>query len=347
MPVSSARTGAAALLLTLALAAGAAQGADLRVPGDHSSLEDALAAAEAGDRVLLAPGSYRGTFEVPPGVSLIGTGSGDSRPRLAPPALPADQGTEEPLNEFEDDPLGEFEDRPLNELLDEARLRSGGGHGVPHVLLVRGMEGRTAEIRGIAVDGEDRAENGIIIETGDGVTLAENLITGSGTGISARGGAPRIDRNELIGNKQGGILLRGGKALVTRNRISRSQGPAVYVLGKFAGPVVGGEKGMGNVFRENGPVTLQNTSRQPIVATYNDWGWMTTAQMSSDGYPSNVDAIEDGRDEAGLGDVDYRYWVESGGSNGPARTGFVAAAAAVAAVGLIVLARRRTARAAG
>lgn len=66
------------ILISLAgiLAAGAsAQAADLNVPRDHSTIAAALSRAVAGDRVLVAPGTYREHgLVMPEGITLAGTG---------------------------------------------------------------------------------------------------------------------------------------------------------------------------------------------------------------------------------------------------------------------------------
>ena len=79
----------AATMVVLGLAAGGAHAAELTVApdgsGDHPTIAAALAAASAGDRVLLAPGTYSAStmgeefpLSPPPGVTLEGAGAGKS-----------------------------------------------------------------------------------------------------------------------------------------------------------------------------------------------------------------------------------------------------------------------------
>lgn len=65
------------LLATLiALGAAAAAGAaPLNVPGDFASVQEALDAAQEGDVVMLAPGTYEGTLTLRGGISLVGMGN--------------------------------------------------------------------------------------------------------------------------------------------------------------------------------------------------------------------------------------------------------------------------------
>ena len=50
----------------------------LRVPGNYSSIENALKRAKPGDTVKVAKGVYKGNFQIPAGVKLIGAGDGKS-----------------------------------------------------------------------------------------------------------------------------------------------------------------------------------------------------------------------------------------------------------------------------
>jgi len=68
-----------ALLLIAVLVAGASglQAATLAVPGTHSTIAAAFAAAQVGDRIELAPGLYQeNQLALPRGVTVVGTGDG-------------------------------------------------------------------------------------------------------------------------------------------------------------------------------------------------------------------------------------------------------------------------------
>lgn len=61
--------------LFVLLAAPLADAADLRVPSEFGSVDEALEAAQACDRILLAPGTYEGTWFIDKDVLLMGDGA--------------------------------------------------------------------------------------------------------------------------------------------------------------------------------------------------------------------------------------------------------------------------------
>jgi hypothetical protein len=65
-------------------AAALASGADIQVPGDCKTIQQALEKAKPGDAVRVAPGTYAEYVQVPSGVSLIGSGA--AKTRLQSPA---------------------------------------------------------------------------------------------------------------------------------------------------------------------------------------------------------------------------------------------------------------------
>lgn len=65
-----------ALALSFALVASATHAATLNVPGDHSTIAAALAAAQQGDRIEIAPGTYpEHDLALPEGIMVVGMGA--------------------------------------------------------------------------------------------------------------------------------------------------------------------------------------------------------------------------------------------------------------------------------
>jgi hypothetical protein len=79
----------AVLLLGVAAVLGllstAAQAKTLAVPGEYFTIQEALDAAQPGDRVEVAPGTYRQSLTLKAGVELVGTAGADSTRIIPPP----------------------------------------------------------------------------------------------------------------------------------------------------------------------------------------------------------------------------------------------------------------------
>ncbi len=163
--------------------------ADIFVPADHPTVQDAIDAASNGDRVFVSPGTWTGTGE-----SVVDFRGKEINVRAT----------------------GDAADTVLD------------GEGVRHVVLMTSGETASTSLegftvtRGIGVDG-----GGILIQNGSPVilncTVRDNVATNHGGGIAAIGGSAVIrscviHQNE--GDWGGGLFLRYGTPSVEDTTLS-------------------------------------------------------------------------------------------------------------------------------
>jgi hypothetical protein len=196
--------------------------------------------------------------------------------------------------------------------------------------------------------------HGVVADSCTGV-IAENQFEEPMTALRCSRSELWVDRNEIVGAKNGAIAMRGSPLRITRNRIIRNVNTGLVITGKRFVPVIGGEPGMGNELYGGFNSDVYTTSGQPINAQYNYWGIKTTEEMNQIGYPGNVAAILDGWDqEKAAGKVDYQNWLDAPGGRPVRGTSAAAAPRALwpvaggggLAIAVILLVRRMRRRAA-
>lgn len=304
----------AAVLLVLP----GARAATLQVPADHASIQSALLAAAAGDTVLVAPGRYRELISMKSGVTLRSADGPDSTILLCP---------------------------GLAEKVTDERL-----------LEVPEGSDRSTVIEGFTFD-PDGISGCAIYVAGSTDRSADPTIRGNvflppwGWAIHLRYSEALIEDNLIDGCNTFGILARASSPEIYRNEIRNCTPHAINIVGKSSKPVIGGSPENGNKLYGNYR-SVVNESKNDIVATYNDWGWETAAEMDMEGYPSDIvaifDANEEGRDGLDRGSVDYRNWVSprelaegSGSGRRPIPWAILVAAGLV--LGFVLISRRRAA----
>jgi hypothetical protein len=269
-------------ILGLALASGpSADGATVRVPEDQATVQGAVIAAAAGDTVLVFPGRYQEIILMKPGVRLLAAQGPDSTVLVSP---------------------------GFGETLAEEKL----------IVVPEGCDSTTV-IEGFTLDADSLGGHGIFAEHAS-PTIRGNRIQGFGWGIRPAYSEALIEDNEIVGCSAFGILARGSSPRIFRNSIHHTLSVGITVSGNESRPVIGGSPENSNRFWAN-QKSLVNQSRNDIVATYNDWGHETTAEMEAKGYPRDILSIVDEADSQkavkGAGSVDYRHWVRPDGTHAP------------------------------
>jgi Right handed beta helix region len=135
-----------------------------------------------------------------------------------------------------------------------------------------------ADLSGLTV--ENNGGDGIALKGSDGTIAASRIRANTGNGVLANGDVSIVG-NEICFNALDGI------------RVGR-----------------GGEVGaISNLIDQNGGFELANRSRSHVAANGNDWGVLTTNEMESNPFPSNITEIFDSFDSRLSGFVDYNGWV--------------------------------------
>ncbi len=162
----------AGVLLAILIPAGTAGAADIQVPGDYATIQEAIDAAVDGDVVVVAPGTYAptATLAMKVGVAVQGAGA--------------------------DSTIIECGDSPCvhgasggGELSNVRLLTTSGGSGVTAY--------GTLSVHGTVIEG---AATGISVYGG---TLDSNVLLGCDVGIYAHGRSPRILHNVFVNNGMG------------------------------------------------------------------------------------------------------------------------------------------------
>jgi len=307
-----------------------AQGKDLLVPDPFPTLEEAFAALEDGDRIVISPGSYATAPLASSGISfsLIGKGGRDSTTL-----------------------------RPVDPAQEKILYLDGGGGSIA----VRGITFDSREgannLYGLVLRLADIAVEECRFMGGSGVDVdsCSGSVRGSEflrnfDGLRIAGSPLHIENNIFTEVALGALRVRGSEAQIFLNRFYRVDYCCISVVGKKNTPVIGGSPGKGNAFVEAGGVIVANHSKNDINAQYNYWG-AATALMEQMGYPANLPEIQDQWDESPrpLGTVDYRNWLQSEDEIGAGGSGrfplAVVIVIGVAVVLLLLLIRRKKAHA--
>jgi hypothetical protein len=182
----------------------------------------------------------------------------------------------------------------------------------------------------------------------DSVSVDDATVTGnSGLGFQLNNTHARITNSTVSGNQGGGIVasansladlsnsfvennggdgiaLKGSDGTISGNLIRANAGNGVFANGdvSIVGNQIcfnaldgirvgrGGEVGaISNVIDQNGAFELENRSSSQVAANANDWGVLTTNEMESNPFPSNITEIFDRFDSSLSGFVDYNGWV--------------------------------------
>jgi hypothetical protein len=207
----------------LVAVAAAAQARDIHLPGDFRDLQEALAAAESGDRVLLDRGTYRGNFTLrADGVEIVGAPGARIVAARKGPALAAvgdDLAVRGLL--FRKGGLRIAGNRVLVEgcTFERIRDRDPDRNDVP--LDARGIQ---VSLRGNAVLGTAEGWSGILVNGGQ-ARVTGNRVDGRRLGIAVNvaGDSVQVEGNDVTTEPgRGGIALRGEGGRVLSNRVDGS-----------------------------------------------------------------------------------------------------------------------------
>ena len=198
-------------------------------------------------------------------------------------------------------------------------------------------------VRGFRINGMHMSSAGVQVDESF-VDILSNEIRATSVGVFFRRSQGRIEGNLFRVNPGGALRLQGSSPAVVRNRFEDVAPMAIQVVGKNSVPVIGGRDGAGNVFGPGYGTLISNDTKNDLNARYNEWNWSATVEMKSQGYPSNITAIYDQLDDAGLGMVDFRDWVEGEPAGGLGGRMMWLIPVAVVVVLVWVLASRRVRR---
>lgn len=216
---------AAAVALAALLAPGGADAADLRVgPSEaYTDLDDALAAASSGDRILVTPGTYTGDYRVTRKVEIVGVGRGRA-------ILQGAGGT-------------------------VLELTSGASGSVVRRLTVQGGNGRQGG--GISASGGSFHFEKVVVKdsyassSGGGLycgsadctvvdsTFKKNAADGDGGGLAASGGTLTVERSRFLANttlgRGGGLFAHQSTVLVDDSDLADNVNDGVAPYGGGGG----------------------------------------------------------------------------------------------------------------
>lgn len=303
--------------------------ADLVVPAEVPTLEDAIARLRDGDRIVLLPGDYTVVAKPPEGVafSIVGRGGRDST-RLSG-----------------GDPL-------------DAIFTVTGGMaplGISGITFDRSQEPNPFSLlikqRKVAIeDCRFLGGAGAFLDSCEG-SVRTSEFRGCFDGLRLQGSPVLVEGNEFGAVLQYSLVARGSDAKVYGNTFRECGNSCILVVGKNNVPVVGGSREHANRFLSTKHLVIASQSRLDVNARHNYWGPAVTSTMDRLGYPASIEEIHDNLDQEdkASGTIDYRNWLPSaeeagkpsfGGSTGSAIVLFV-----LAVVLYVVLKRRRRARA--
>jgi|GEM_PF-1364426 len=267
MPTTSSarRTSSSAALLALAVLAAAARADVLHVPKDFPTVAEALAAAQAGDEIVLAAGSYNTPILIDDVDGIVLRGQGkvvlgggtDVTPALTLEnsdhvtvdhlRIEGAQGTAVFAGPGADDLVlsrlriedcagtGIVAGESSGVLIDRCRVEGAGGHGISIL-----EAGEFTLSRCTVVDA-----GGIGIDVGDAqfITVDRCHVTGSGqSGIAMGFSGPShhgvLSRNVVIDAGTNGLFVRGAENVVTENRVQGAGGAGVLLHAESVGGIV-------------------------------------------------------------------------------------------------------------
>ncbi|MBM3320741.1 MAG: right-handed parallel beta-helix repeat-containing protein [Candidatus Eisenbacteria bacterium] len=312
-----------ALMLAF-LASSSPEAADLVVPSEVPTIEDAVLRLEDGGRIVLLPGEYTASIKPPPGVafSLVGKGGRDS-------TIVRGLRVEDPIVFAE----GEGEKLLLRGITFDRT-------DAPHVFSVIATKRRIAIEDCRFVGGA-----GARIDSSEGV-LRRSEFVDCFDALRLQGSPILVEENLFLRSAQYGILARGSAAKIYRNEFRESGNAAILIVGKKRVPVIGGSRAHGNSFLKNTYLAVGNQSRNEINARYNYWGPAITSTMDRLGYPAALEEILDSwdQDDRKAGMVDYRNWLRSASEIGGSTFGglrVLVTIVVLAVVGFFIYRRNR------
>jgi parallel beta helix pectate lyase-like protein len=233
---------ASALVIAPGARAGSLHGAVLKVPSQYPTIQSAVAAAHAGDTILVAPGTYREAFDIDKSITLTGSGSGKTIIQ-SPTALGDHVATISTLNGATV-ALSGFTVLVTN--LD--------GAGVLVVL------GSTAVIHDNSIQALSPGSEGIEVR-GASATITSNVIVATTTPVDGNengivvwdGSQATITYNSIIGPGENGVVLIGASATVSYNSISQFEcgNVAQYVADGLCGLSFANQLQSAGIFDEN------------------------------------------------------------------------------------------------
>ncbi|MFN0150673.1 MAG: hypothetical protein ACKVU1_08180 [bacterium] len=269
-------------------AAPSANAATVRYALGDTLLTNIQSALSAGDTLLVPTGRYLLTETLPAGITVRGEGPRDSV--LLVPYIPSS-------------PIFYFPDAGDTTRVENITFDCEENQEASALYFKHGTIAVTGNrfFRGVA----------ILADSCDG-TISDNYFENVGSAIRCADSRLWIDRNEIVGAKNGSISMRGSPLRITRNRIVKTVNTGIVIVGKRYVPVIGGEPGMGNEIYGAFNSDVINNSGKDVNAQYNYWGIKSTEEMTRFGFPSNIDAITDRWDLAkDAGEVDFRNFLDA------------------------------------
>jgi hypothetical protein len=188
----------------------------------------------------------------------------------------------------------QFVDFPNSVSVDDAMVTGNSGLGFQ-------LNNTHARIINSTVSGNQGG--GIVASANSNVDLSNLFVENNGgDGIAVKGSNGTISGSLIRANAGHGVFANRDVSIVG-NQICFNALDGIRV-GR------GGEVGAtGNIIDQNGAFELENRSSSPVAANANDWGVLTTNEMESNPFPSNITEIFDSFDSPLSGFVDYNGWV--------------------------------------
>lgn len=290
-----------ALSVCLVGVADLAFGAVINVPGDQPTIQAAIDAADPGDVINVAAGTYAENLVID-----------KSDLRL--------QGANAKTTIIDGHDAGRvlWIDSQSNVEIENFTLKNGAGTGEDFDgggILVNDSDHIAINsniITGNQVSGGSNDDGGgiTVLRCAAPFQISGNTITNNsagnwGGGICIQNSTGlTIERNYIAKNQAGvgaGVsLYDNSSALFSNNRIASNQGTGIYIDGGCTA-TIGGDESSVNSFSANTDYALVNRSGGPLTATYNYWGTTTDSEIQS--------AIYDDLDEPGIGLVVYDPWL--------------------------------------
>ena len=297
------------LAMLLAGLAPSAEAITRHVPAEHATIQEAVAAAAAGDTVLVAPGRYTELIEMKDGIVLRSSDGPDSTILLSPG----------------------LRDSPLEERVMECP---------PEV-------GPSTIIEGLTFDADQRGGTAIWC-TSSAPVIRGNVFRGFGWAARLEKHADAlIEGNVVEDSHTFGVLASASSPRIVRNRFFRNQPHAITIAGKDAKPVIGGSREDANVIVGSvyaNPERLPERHRRDVERLGLGGLGRDGVEGLARGHPDDRRRERPRRLPEGKGRVDYRHWItpeEDGAEAWPdRRMWIVVGLAAVLAIGFVVVARR-------